>query len=326
MRTKDRGYAAQSQKTATLKDKRPTRTRRIIFGLMSYVLALGSVLIAPSCNTEANYETKDVEVRMAVTNVSSGFIECEYYTNKDAYYLIAICEPWEGYNPITNSKQFMQLALDSAYAEYLVWRNDLLRNKEFNVAPFASHSLQYGYTTRFFTGLTPYTDYWVYAFVVNPETMKPTGKLFLTTVKTAIGSTMSIFFEYRVKGRWDYTYPMDGYGNIRDIYPYVTTTRDSLDIAKSGDSPALYFALWYADLLEYPEWANVLFGVKAVENDGWNSSVEFEKGHTYYTYISGFDGAFNHHVIYKFKWDGESTNYYFTEQDADPDSNDNTGL
>ena len=57
-----------------------------------------------------------------------------------------------------------------------------------------------------------------------------------------------------------------------------------------------------------------------------NSSVEFEKGHTYYTYISGFDGAFNHHVIYKFKWDGEWTNYYFTEQDADPDSNDNTGL
>ena len=137
---------------------------------------------------------------------------------------------------------------------------------------------------------------------------------------------MSIFFEYRVKGLWDYAYPMDGYGNICNIYPYVATTRDSLDIAESGDSPAMYFAMWYADLLEYPVWANVLFGVKAIENDGGNSSVEFKKGHTYYTYISGFDGAFNHHVIYKFKWNGEFTNYYFTEQDADPDSNDNTGL
>ena len=137
---------------------------------------------------------------------------------------------------------------------------------------------------------------------------------------------MSIFFEYRVKGLWDYAYPMDGYGNICNIYPYVATTRDSLDIAESGDSPAMYFALWYADLLAYPEWANVLYGVKAVKNDGWNSSIAFEKGHTYYTYISGFDGGFNHHVIYKFKWDGESTDYYFTEQDADPDSNDNTDL
>ena len=88
----------------------------------------------------------------------------------------------------------------------------------------------------------------------------------------------------------------------------------------------MYFALWYADLLAYPEWANVLYGVKAVKNDGWNSSIAFEKGHTYYTYISGFDGGFNHHVIYKFKWDGEFTDYYFTEQDADPDSNDDTGL
>ena len=253
MRTKDRGCAAQSPKTATLKDKRPTRTRRIIFGLMSYVLALGSVLIAPSCNTEANYETKDVEVRMAVTNVSSGFIECEYYTNKDAYYLIAICEPWEDYNPITNSKQFMQLALDSAYAEYLVWRNDLLRNKEFNVAPFASHSLQYGYTTRFFTGLTPYTDYWVYAFPVDPETMRPVGKLVLENIQTSIVSTVEIRFEYRIRGNWDYIYPVDTLGHINSRYPFIAITKDSLELTTEmaeWDTPLPFFYNWEENMFE----------------------------------------------------------------------------
>ena len=112
-------------------------------------------VLSPSCNPEAKWETKDVKVDMSVKTVSAGFVECSFSTNKDAYYLIAITEAWENYNPMYNSKQFMQLALDSAYADYLMWRNYLLRDKEFNVAPFASHSLQYGSINHFFTGLVP---------------------------------------------------------------------------------------------------------------------------------------------------------------------------
>lgn len=320
MRTKDR--FAQRVKTAMLKDKRLIWNRLIILVLIPY-----SLFLTPACNTEANYETKDVEVHMNIMNVSSGFIECEYSTNKDAYYLIAICEPWEDFNPITNSKQFMQLALDSAYAEYLVWRNDLLRNKEFNVAPFASHSLQYGQTTHFFTGLTPYSDYWVFAFPVDPETMQPVGKLVLENIQTPIVSTVEVRFEYRVRGMWDYVYPVDTLGHINSRYPFITITKDSLEltseIAEWG-TPLPFFYYWEEGMFEYPQMADVFYGVKATENDGLHSTCEFEEGHTYYTGITGFDGLFKHMAIYKFTWhedcvyyfqDTDSTNLYIKDQD-----------
>ena len=112
------------------------KTNLSIFWFLSIL-----VYVLSSCNPEANWETQDVEVYMTQKALSAGFAEFEFSTNKDAYYLIAICDPWEDYNPVANQKQFMQLALDSAYAQYLLWRNYLLREKEFNVAPFSSHSL-----------------------------------------------------------------------------------------------------------------------------------------------------------------------------------------
>ena len=288
--------------------------------LILLVLIPYSLFLAPSCNTEAAYETKDVEVSMTVKNVSSGFIECEFETNKDAYYLVAICEPWEGFNPTTHQKQFMQLALDSAYAEYLLWRNDLLRQQEFTIAPFASHSLQYGKTTRFFTGLIPYKDYWVYAFPVDPETMIPADKLVLENVKTPFASTVEIRFEYRVRGMWDYVYPVDTLGRINSGYPYTVLTVDSIDIASTiadYDTPVPFFTDWEIELFKYPELADIFYGVKATENDGTqpHSSCKFEEGHTYYTGITGFDGLFKHMAIYKFTWSKDCV-YYFHDTDS----------
>ena len=141
---------------------------------------------------------------MSIKTVSAGFIECDFSTNVEAYYLIACVEAVEGENPLDHAKQFMTLALDSANVEYLTWRNKLLKEGEFNIAPFASHSLQYGPVTHFFTGLLPESDYWVYAFVVNPQTLQPAGKLYFERVTTLDESIMDVHFEYRIKGRWDY--------------------------------------------------------------------------------------------------------------------------
>lgn len=272
-----------------------------------------------SCSPEAPWETEGVEVSMKQKTVSAGFVEYEFSTNKDAYYLIAICEPWEDYNPVANSKQFMQLALDSAYAKYLIWRNDLLRNKEFNVAPFASHSLQYGKITHFFTGLIPDHDYWVYAFPVNPETMKPVGKLELEHLQTTETSTVEIRFDYRVKGVWDYIYPVDTFGNVNARFPYIAITEDSVTIAKdevAEGNPYLYFMFWETQMFLHPELAMVYYGVKAIENNGdLSSNIEFEEGHTYYTSITGYDGLFKHMAIYKFTWH-KGCEYYFQDTDS----------
>lgn len=284
------------------------------------LLALLLLTVFTSCKPEAKWETKDVEVSMQIKNVSAGFVECDFSTNKDAYYLISICKPWPDYNPVYNSKQFMQLALDSVYAEYLFWRYDLLRDKEFNVAPFSSHSLQYGHVNHFFTGLLPDSDYWVFAFPVDPVEIKPAGPLNLVNVTTKHESNMDIHFEYRVKGDWDYAYPVDTTGKIYEHFPYIATTCDSAKLAQDSivsiDEVCLYFIIWAYDKFSNPETADPKFGVYAVKNDGYQSAEAFKVGHTYYTAFSGFDGSFKQLTIYRFKWTGANCDYYFYDTDS----------
>ena len=295
-----------------------THTNHILSGLVFLSIFIFQFAFT-SCGSEAHYETDGVVVRMTIRNISAGFVECDFSTNKDAYYLIALCEPWEDYNPVANSKQFMQLALDSAYAEYLLWRNGLRRDKEFNVAPFSSHSLQYGEISHFFTGLIPDNDYWVFCFPVDPETMKPVGKLLLENIHTPLESTVDIRFGYRVRDVWDYIYPIDTTGQINARYPYIATTIDSAVIAQdtldySGD-PMIYFLNWEIHAFLYPDLITPYYGVKVIHNDGIQSSLVFEEGHTYYTGITGFDGLFKRMTVFKFKWT-KGCEYYFHDTDS----------
>lgn len=270
-----------------------------------------------SCNPEAKWETNDVIITISPHTVSAAYIECSFSTNKDAYYMVACIPVEEGYNPLDHQKQFMTLALDSANMEYINWRYHLLKEGVSPIAPFASHALQYGNVDHFFTNLTPNTDYWVFAFVVNPETLKPVGKLYLQTLTTAETSIVDVHFEYRVRGFWDYIYPLDVSGvNINTSYPYVAATRDSLDIAAEGITPEEYFTNWVLDIIKYDLTNNLRYGVQVTENDGVDSYLRFEAGHTYYTAITGFDGECSDNVIYKFTWTGETYDHYFQPNEA----------
>ena len=267
------------------------------------------------CNPEAKWETKNVTIQMSIETVSAGFIECSFSTNKDAYYLIAIEPAQEGVNPMDHQKQFMTLALDSANVRYLAWREKLLKEGEFNVAPFSSHALQYGSVNHFFTGLLPGEEYWVYAFVVDPVKMKPEGTLLLTSITTTDESIIDVHFDYRVKGEWDYIYPLDTNGNIYSRFPYIATTRDSLDLDSMEIKPVDYFVIWALAQFLDPSQTEAYYGVKAIENDGEGSYTVFEEGHTYYTAFCGFDGSFKQLTVYKFFWTA-GCEYYFTDTDS----------
>jgi hypothetical protein len=281
-----------------------------------------------SCNPEAKYATKDVEIIMDVKTVSAGFIECDFATNKEAYYLIDCVPAVNGEDPLAQQKQFMTLALDKANKDYIEWRNQLLKKGEFNIAPFASHSLQYGDIHHFFTGLMFEQEYWIYAFVVDPEAMKPVGKLYLQKVKTEFESIMSIRFDYRVNGAWDYIYPMDSAsGNIHSHFPYVCLTMDSIELMQDLEeynknnpdaysmTPEDFFALWLFDKFGNPEKAEVHYGVTVRENGGFVDPSSYQTGHTYYTFIGGFDFSLRQNTLYKFRWENEKTEYYFSLKD-----------
>lgn len=298
--------------------------RRFIFVLcpLSFVLCL------VSCDPAAHWESTNVEITMDVHTVSAGFIECAFSTDKEAYYLIAVERAREGYDPMEHQKQFMTLALDSADKEYISWRHNLLKEGEFNIAPFSSHALQYGSVEHFFTGLIPDNDYWVYAFVVNPDKMTPAGKLYLTKVTTTDESVVDVHFDYRVKGLWDYAYPLDAAGNIYTRFPYLATTRDSVELRQEIEqggvpmSPQTYFKVWMLKLFMAPWDAHPLYGVQAVKNDGIDSYLMFEEGHTYYTAIGGFDGSFKQYTLYRFRWEGENTELYLSEEQNIADGED----
>lgn len=296
---------------------RPLRCR--IAGAVGVLCLLMSGLLA-SCSPEAPWSTKDVKITMQQRLVSAGFAEYTFSTNKDAYYLIA-CQPVkEGYNPMEHQKQFMTAALDSAEREYLEWRAWQLENDEFIIAPFASHALQYGKVEHFFTSLESETDYWVYAFVVNPDKKTPAGTLYLETIHTRDKSVLDIHFEYRIKGYWDYVYPVDTLGNIYTRFPFLATTRDSAELTDIFHQTAEeYFNELFLGIMEssFLTEQNVRYGVQAVYNGPFgNGGTHFEPGGTYYTAIAGCDGTIGNNVIYKFKWTGEDLEAYFRDEDS----------
>lgn len=271
-----------------------------------------------SCDPDAQWTTKDVHISISPYTVSAAYIECSFMPDKDAYYLVA-CQPAvKGVNPLDKQKQFMTLALDSANTDYIQWRYDLLKEGEFNIAPFASHCLQYGKIDRFFTNLTPDTDYWIYAFVVDPDKIQPVGKLFLQTVTTRSTSIVNVHFEYRVRGLWDYVYPLNPDGKINNHFPYLANTVDSLALVElwNGISPEEYFNDYFLNIAYNDLTDNVRRGVQVTYNDGLNSQVEFEEGHTYYTAIVSFDGFIGYDVIYRFLWTGDDFEAYFRNEDS----------
>lgn len=270
-----------------------------------------------ACNPDASWTTKDVSIQISPYTVSAGYVECAFSPDKDAYYLVA-CEPArKGVNPMDNQKQFMTLAMDSAYTEYIQWRYDLLKDGEFSIAPFASHCLQYGKIDKFFTNLEPETDYWIYAFVVDPDKIQPAGKLFLQTVTTKATSVVDVHFDYRVRGYWDYIYPLNPDGKIVNKFPYLASTVDSATLTDiwGGISPEDYFNDLFITISESHDESSIHYGVTVVKNDSSGTSIPFEVNHTYYTAIVSYDGFMGNNVIYRFHWTGDDYEAYFTDED-----------
>lgn len=288
-------------------------------------IVLCAVLAA--CNPNAVAYTEGVEITIDVEQVSAGFAQVRFSTNKEAFYLISIQPTREDIDPQKIAKTFMLLSLDSAYADYLYWRNKQLQQLIPFVADFPSHSLQYGNIKHFFTLLRPNTEYWVYAFVVDPITNKPAGKLFVETITTDSTSRIPVQFEYRIDGYWDYIYPTDSMGEIISTIPWVGETIDSISIREGGwNSPGEYFFERFKHVY-HEDYERILYGIYAHENNGVSdgtSATYFKEGTTYYTAMAALDAPLkfplprNIYNIYRFTWIGETTDTVLVPQNSLP--------
>lgn len=280
-----------------------------------------------SCDPNAKAYTKRIEIDIDVQNISEGFVQVEFSTNREAFYLVSIQPARENVNPEEIAKTFMLLALDSAYLDYLHWRNDQLTNLTPFVADFSSHSLQYGTTNRTFCFLKPDTDYWIFAFGVDPTTNKPFGQLFLKTITTKRESTLSMDFQYRVRGEWDYVYPKDTAGEIISDIPWTGLTVDSATLYEDGGyaTPGAFFVNMFQFIYDNKLDSRVFYGVVAHQNNGdgeGTTYTKFEEGHTYYSAFAILDGPLPSspseakYDIYRFTWQGKETDLQFTREDC----------
>ncbi|MGN0186909.1 MAG: hypothetical protein ACI392_04090 [Paludibacteraceae bacterium] len=278
-----------------------------------------------SCDPNAKAYTKHIVIDIDVQNISAGFVQVESRTNREAFYLISIQQAQENVNPQEIAKTFMLLALDSAYLDYLKWRNGELNKHTPFVADFASHSLQYGTTNRTFCFLQPDTDYWIFAFGVDPNSNKPFGQLFLKTITTKQTSVLTMDFQYRVRGEWDYVYPKDTTGEIISDVPWVGMTIDSIVLRETNCRvPGEFFVQTFQTYYDY-KLDIISYGVVAHQNNGNSEGTtytKFEEGHTYYSAFAILDGpitfppAETKYDIYRFTWYGDSTDLYFTHKDC----------
>lgn len=292
------------------------------------IICLASIVVLVligmvSCNPdEVAAHTTNVQIDIQIKQISAGYANVEFSTNKKAFYLTGIHPVRKDIDDIQKvSKQFMLLALDSAYVDYLYWRNQQLQQMIPFVTDFASYALQYGNTNQYFTLLRPSTDYWVYAFVVDPATNKPAGSLFITTLTTDSASRIPMWFEYRVEGQWDYVYPKDAKGEINSNTPWVGETIDSITLREQGwETPGKYFLSRFDEVYK-GDYKRILYGIYAHENNGESdgtSVTKFEMGKTYCTGMAALDAPLtypldtNVYDIYRFTWLGDTTNLYFT--------------
>lgn len=280
-----------------------------------YVFFLFISAVVTSCSTDANF-AENVNIEIQIKQLGSGYAEANFIPDGDAWYYANIIELDHPEYNIPSKKNFMNLSLDEAYTEYIAWRHDMLENGVPHIADFASHALFYGTLDLYNTYLKPDTDYMLYCFVVNPQNNKPIGELHTSFIHTLPVSeqTGKVFFEYRVNGQWDYVYPMSKDGKVVDNIPWIGFTRDQSEIDASGAaSPLEYFSDLYYKARASKK-ANVFYGIYAHNNDGigdGTSSTYFIEGHTYYTALMVFDGDISAVYIYKFDWEGPSTDITF---------------
>ncbi len=291
------------------------------------IFVFGAIITA--CDPEAPAQTKNVEIAIDIQKVSAGYAHVTFSTNKKAFYLIGIQQAKDSIDLQQVAKHFMLMALDRAYVDYLDWRNQQLQQLTPFIADFASYSLRYGTVDQFFTFLESDNDYWVYAFVVDPSSNKPAGKLFYHTIHTNDSSIIPIDFHYRVEGDWDYVYPMDTLGEIQSYIPWIGETIDSVTLRQQGwNTPGEYFFHRFIQQYENSD-SPLNYGIAAKENNGESdhvSNIKFEVGKTYYTGMATLDAPLVYplpkHVydIYRFTWQGDSTNLYLTStQSVDED-------
>lgn len=221
--------------------------------MKNYILALlcAATAAISSCNTVSPYSTDPCKISISIADgtPTASYVLANFVTEGDVNYYYANVATKEEFNKATNHERFMQLCLDWEYVEYVNWRYDLLVDNAEYVTDFASHSLYYGSDSRYFRDLNPSTEYFLYAFCVNPETNQPIGPLYYVPFTTGDLKQSDITFQAMFKEREDGAHISVIPSN--DNEHYVWTFEDVKTLEESHLSIKDYAQIILTEMKEY---------------------------------------------------------------------------
>lgn len=249
-----------------------------------YILFLSFGLLLTACDPEAPYVTEGVNITLNVpsSTVSAASVKVDVIPENDRVYYYCGIMPDSAFSA-TIDLRFMEYVLDSVYLDYINWRKDLLASSSPYVASFSSHCLGYGADSHTFSGLTPETDYLIYAFCVNPETNQPMGQLFKTTVRTGAYHPSDMTFTYSIEhkkdGLWLTIEPS------ADTEPYVWDLSETSAVNQYGGVPGYVDA--YMSLFKETGQTDYVL-VRGYTY--FNLTNNLEAGEDYTIMVAGYDG------------------------------------
>jgi len=251
-------------------------------------LFIFATFLLASCNTASIYTTSpcDIEIRISEGTPTASYVLADFAPSNGQVYYYANCLLQEAFSAIKSDESFMQLCLDTEYKDYINWRYELLAKEEQYIASFSSHSLYYGNDSRYFKDLKPNTTYVLFAFCVDPDTIRPTGKLYYIPFTTGEMKDMSdMTFQAMFKERGDGTYISIMPSNDKE--QYIWSWEDMTYMEKYGYSADTFIKSFISTVKEYGMGEYIYTKgaqtYKCIEG-------ELEPKHKYILMAAGYDG------------------------------------
>lgn len=278
--------------------------------MRKFAAIISALILLGACTTKSKYHLYSAELDIELLDITPGYIYARFYSTEVTYYVTGCMKVNDQYDPVGKPRQFMTLMVDSLYQDYLRWRYDYLKDQEDYIADFASHSLQYGESEKYFQNLEPCTNYWIYAFVVDPDKKEPsTDVIWMETVTTDSLAIHRAYFDTRIQGTYFYMYPRsEENGPILEDVPYTGVVVDSASVAdiyppKTPDSFMAsldrYLDMTYISAVELKTLPSITYtGVKQV-----NYSGRWEHGKVYYILTGEIQGGIVNRAFFRFVYD-----------------------
>lgn len=222
-----------------------------------FVLLL-ALIAAVSCSYKTELTGKDVEIRFELDGLKGTQVKVTAIPAKDnCVYVfdVAAASALDSALAVNSEYEVMQNSLKELYKEYELFKKIFKEEGAAYMAEFEDFALYQGKVSKYQTGLTPETDYYVVGYCVNPFDRTPAGSLYKMKFKTtAISPEPSrLVLDYMVRDGKDclYYYTKPTLDGEIDKEQYLVDIVSDTELSLFDNDVNAYARYMYGKIVEY---------------------------------------------------------------------------